>query len=502
MEEKKRRTARSRIKGLYPDEGPFRRELYSKHTEFFAAGDEFNERALLGGNRCLTPWTVIATDRGERQVCEVLGEPGLNVRSWDGDSQCTRQASAVFAKSIEPAFQIHLDNGEVFQCSGKHRVLLAADSDGLRPSGWVSIDRLIRKLDAAHWLRTESGWKASYGAGARHYDLRLQVRSYSARGRFLSQSDVPSSARCSLNADAWASIFEYNRAYRQFGHPSIQDAMDRAEVLCDTSLARAASRIVLPKFGKCAASARSQIESSLERSAWAAASLQQVRLCAAVSNVLLAFDSPILLGGNRIVAVISLGLQPIVDFEVPTTHNYMAAGVVHHNSGKTIAGAYEMTCHLTGKYPRWWRGKRFEDTIDAWCAGDTARTVRDILQKELLGPPGDMAAEGTGMIPGDLILGTSVKHGLSDCVEAVRVKHVSGAASILHFKSFDQGRQAFQGTSQHVIWADEECAPELWTEMLLRTMTVSGIVYLTATPLLGLTDLMLAFLPEMRPTAE
>ena len=55
-----------------------------------------------------------------------------------------------------------------------------------------------------------------------------------------------------------------------------------------------------------------------------------------------------------------------------------------------------MTCHLTGKYPRWWRGKRFEDAVQAWCAGDTARTVRDILQKELLGPPGDAEAEGTG----------------------------------------------------------------------------------------------------------
>jgi phage terminase large subunit-like protein len=170
-----------------------------------------------------------------------------------------------------------------------------------------------------------------------------------------------------------------------------------------------------------------------------------------------------------------------------------------NRSGKTLAGAYETTCHLTGKYPRWWRGKRFEEPVDAWCAGDTARTVRDILQKELLGPPGDSAAEGTGMIPGDLIIDTSVKHGLSDCVEAVRVKH-AGGNSVLHFKSYDQGRQAFQGTSQAVIWLDEECPIEIYTECLLRTMTTDGIVYLTATPLLGLTDLMLSFLPELQPT--
>lgn len=172
-----------------------------------------------------------------------------------------------------------------------------------------------------------------------------------------------------------------------------------------------------------------------------------------------------------------------------------------NRSGKTLAGAYKTTCHLTGKYPRWWRGKRFEDPVDAWCAGDTARTVRDILQKELLGPPGDASAEGTGMIPGDLIVSTSVKHGLSDCVEAVRVKHVGGTSN-LHFKSYDQGRQAFQGTSQHVVWLDEECPIDIYTECLLRTMTTNGVVYLTATPLLGLTELMLSFLPELQPTVQ
>ena len=173
-----------------------------------------------------------------------------------------------------------------------------------------------------------------------------------------------------------------------------------------------------------------------------------------------------------------------------------------NRSGKSLAGAYEMTCHLTGKYPRWWRGRRFEDQVDAWCAGDTARTVRDILQKELLGPPGDAAAEGTGMIPGDLIMDTSVKHGLVDCLELVRVKHSSGGTSVLHFKSFDQGRAAFQGTSQHACWLDEECPIEIYTECLLRTMTTKGIIYLTATPLLGLTELMLSFLPDMQPIAS
>ena len=26
--------------------------------------------------------------------------------------------------------------------------------------------------------------------------------------------------------------------------------------------------------------------------------------------------------------------------------------------GKTLTAAYEMTCHLTGRYPSWWKGRR------------------------------------------------------------------------------------------------------------------------------------------------
>lgn len=140
--------------------------------------------------------------------------------------------------------------------------------------------------------------------------------------------------------------------------------------------------------------------------------------------------------------------------------------------------------------------------MQAWTAGDTAKNVRDIMQSMLLGPFGDLDQQGTGLIPGDAIVRTTPKHGLSDAVETCYVKHIAGGQSILQFKSYDQGRVVFQGTSQHVIHLDEECPMEIYTECLLRTLTVFGIVYVTATPLLGLTDLMLAFMPELAPAPE
>ena len=62
---------------------------------------------------------------------------------------------------------------------------------------------------------------------------------------------------------------------------------------------------------------------------------------------------------------------------------FMAANRVGKSEG---VGAYEMSLHLTDKYPAWWKGRRFTRAISAWAAGKDAKTVRDILQLALLGP--------------------------------------------------------------------------------------------------------------------
>lgn len=161
--------------------------------------------------------------------------------------------------------------------------------------------------------------------------------------------------------------------------------------------------------------------------------------------------------------------------------------------GKTEGvGGYELTVHLTGQYPDWWVGRRFTRPISSWAAGDTGTTVRDILQQKLLGP---MGAWGTGLIPGDSLERVIRATGVPDKVESVYVKHVSGGVSRLVFKSYAEQRESFQGTEQDVIWLDEEPPLDIYTECLLRTMTNNGMMMLTFTPLQGISDVVLAFLP-------
>lgn len=162
--------------------------------------------------------------------------------------------------------------------------------------------------------------------------------------------------------------------------------------------------------------------------------------------------------------------------------------------GKTEGvGLYELTLHLTGDYPDWWIGRRFNRAVKAWAAGDTKQTVREILQDKLLGSPGQW---GTGLIPGDDISRVARGGGsVADSVETIYVKHKTGGISALVLKSYDQRRESFQGTEQDIILLDEEPPEDIYTECLLRTMTNNGMLMLTFTPLRGMSEVVLAFLP-------
>lgn len=168
---------------------------------------------------------------------------------------------------------------------------------------------------------------------------------------------------------------------------------------------------------------------------------------------------------------------------------FLAANRVGKTEG---AGGYELTCHLTGNYPAWWQGRRLPKANHWWAAGDTRETVRDILQRKLLGKPGEF---GTGLIPREALARPPSPGFIPDAVQAIWVKHASGGVSVVQFKSYDQGREAFQGTEQDGIWLDEEPPEDVYTECLLRTMTNNGLVMLTFTPLRGMSQVVLSFLP-------
>lgn len=187
-------------------------------------------------------------------------------------------------------------------------------------------------------------------------------------------------------------------------------------------------------------------------------------------------------------------------FRAGATHRERLA-MMANRVGKTVMGGYETGLHLTGLYPHWWEGRRFTRPVRWWAAGKAQDTTRDIVQATLLG---DIQGEaqnrrptGTGTIPGAKLGKVTWKAGsVINCVDTIKVKHVSGGWSTLGFKAYSQGRGSFEGTAQHGVWCDEEPPEDVYGEIVIRTMTTNGLVLVTFTPLEGLSEVVKGFLGE------
>lgn len=164
-----------------------------------------------------------------------------------------------------------------------------------------------------------------------------------------------------------------------------------------------------------------------------------------------------------------------------------------NQNGKTFPCAREWAFHLTGLYPSWWAGRRWDRPIIAWAASETGEATRDNPQRALLGLPGET---GTGAIPKRLLGGYGLATGIADLYDYIKVRHASGGWSLLRFKYYAQGRQKWQGPPVDAVWFDEEPPEDIYDEGLARTIATGGMAALTFTPLLGMSNVVKRFLMD------
>ena len=166
--------------------------------------------------------------------------------------------------------------------------------------------------------------------------------------------------------------------------------------------------------------------------------------------------------------------------------------------GKSYCGAAEMSYHLRGIYPDWWKGRRYDQPITAWAGGVSNETTRDIVQAELLGSPDDPDAFGSGAIPKNYIIKTERKPGVPNAKSVALIRHVSGGNSSLHFKAYEMGVEKWQGRSVDVVWLDEEPSRDIYSQAVTRTLDRRGMVYMTFTPEAGMTETVAAFMNRIQ----
>lgn len=140
--------------------------------------------------------------------------------------------------------------------------------------------------------------------------------------------------------------------------------------------------------------------------------------------------------------------------------------------GKTVAGAVEAVSHALG-YSRF----RPLEPSSGWVVSLTNDVQRDVAQKEIL-----------TWLPKKEIKDIIIRKGKKDDPEnSIIDKIILRNGQTIGFKTCEQGREAFQGTSQGWIWFDEEPPKDIFDECKMRIVDTQGDMWFTMTPLKGLT---------------
>jgi len=158
--------------------------------------------------------------------------------------------------------------------------------------------------------------------------------------------------------------------------------------------------------------------------------------------------------------------------------------------GKTVSTCFETAMHLTGLYPDWWEGRRFDRPVNVMVAGEGWQQVALVLQNELLGT-NDVKIEsqlGTGAIPRSCIIRETMRNDGANCM-GVEIRHRSGSNSYLLFANYTQEVRQMQGFKLNIAVFDEQPPDDFFSEIVTRTATTQGMVMCSFTPLKGLNGL-------------
>lgn len=148
-----------------------------------------------------------------------------------------------------------------------------------------------------------------------------------------------------------------------------------------------------------------------------------------------------------------------------------------NRSGKTECGAVEAVYMARGIHPY----RKNRDNVFGWVVSLSQQVQRDVAQAKILHYLNPNWIEDVSMQSGKK---DSLKYGV---IDQIRIKNVFGGSSVIGFKSCDQGREKFQGSSLDFVWFDEEPPKDIYDECRMRVIDKRGEIFGTMTPLKGLT---------------
>lgn len=147
-----------------------------------------------------------------------------------------------------------------------------------------------------------------------------------------------------------------------------------------------------------------------------------------------------------------------------------------NRSGKTECGAVEVVYLACGNHPY-----KKNKLTSGWVVSLSRQVQRDVAQRKILEYLPASCIEKIVMVSGGQ---DSAENGI---IDFILVRSQVGGISKIGFKSCDQGREKFQGTSLDYVWFDEEPPYDIYLECKMRVLDRCGEIFGTMTPLKGLT---------------
>lgn len=148
-----------------------------------------------------------------------------------------------------------------------------------------------------------------------------------------------------------------------------------------------------------------------------------------------------------------------------------------NRTGKTECGAVEAAYRARGNHPY----RTMTRATVGWIVSLTNEVQRDVAQKKFLS-----YINPEWIV--DVVMRTGRKDDLENgIIDKIFIKSIHGGVSEVGFKSCDQGRAKFQGTSLDWVWFDEEPPEDIYLECKMRVIDREGDIWGTMTPLMGLT---------------
>ena len=148
-----------------------------------------------------------------------------------------------------------------------------------------------------------------------------------------------------------------------------------------------------------------------------------------------------------------------------------------NRSGKTECGAVEVIYMARGCHPY----RDIKGATSGWVVSLSTQVQRDVAQNKILRYLNPDWIHDVVMLSGRK---DSYENGV---IDYILIKNVFGTLSKIGFKSCDQGREKFQGTSLDYVWFDEEPPYEIYSECRMRVLDKNGDIFATMTPLKGMT---------------